>query len=119
MYHVRLEEFEEFPDGTNMPVVLAYRVLESELGSIQHLCPIAAPGTGKDPPLVVLRLDYKYPKSGYKDVIDLSGSILQAKSLLRETASPRHDSYRVRFISADSEANGQCEEHGDNRSHLS
>ena len=37
MYDVRREEFKEFPDGTNMPVVLAYRVLESELGSIQHL----------------------------------------------------------------------------------
>ena len=31
MYDVRLEEFEEFPDGTNMPVVLAYRVLELNL----------------------------------------------------------------------------------------
>jgi hypothetical protein len=42
MYDVRLEEFEEFPHGTNMPVVLTNRVLEFELGSIQHLCPVAA-----------------------------------------------------------------------------
>jgi hypothetical protein len=89
-----------------MPVVLAYRVLESELGSIQYLCPVAVLSTGKDPPVVVLGLDNKYPKPGYKDVIDLSGSLLQSKSdvvqevivrcrtwfLLRETASPRHDS---------------------------
>jgi hypothetical protein len=79
MYDVRLEEFEEFPDGTNMPVVLAYRVLEPELGSIQHLCPVAVVGTRKDPPLVVLGLDYKYAESGYKDVIDLSGAIHQSK----------------------------------------
>ena len=76
MHDVRIEEFEELPDGTNMPVVLAYRILESELGSVQHLCPVAVVSTGKDPPLVVFGLDYKYSKSRYEDVVDLSCAVL-------------------------------------------
>jgi hypothetical protein len=51
MDDVGLQEFEELSDDTNMPVVLAYRILELELGSIQHLCPVAVLCARKDPPL--------------------------------------------------------------------
>ena len=54
MYDDRLEEVEEFPDRTNMLVVLAYRVLEPEVDPIQHLCPVAVLSIGKDPPLQTL-----------------------------------------------------------------
>jgi hypothetical protein len=79
MDDVGLQEFEELSDGANMPVVLANRVLEVELGSIQHLCPVAVLSARKEPAVVVLGLDYEYPKSGYEDVIDLSGSVFQPK----------------------------------------
>ena len=66
-------------------------------------------------------------------MIDLSGSVLQSKrDVVKEVVvrwtepclyfarQPRLATilYRVRFISADSEANGQCEEYGDNRCHF-
>jgi len=76
VHDARIEEFEELPDGANMPAILAYGILESELGSVQHLRPVAVASTRKDPPPVVLGLDYKYSKSRYKDVIDLSGTVL-------------------------------------------
>jgi len=36
MYDVRLEEIEEFPDGTNMPVVLVYIGWDRKWGFLEH-----------------------------------------------------------------------------------
>jgi hypothetical protein len=62
-----------------MPVILAQRVLGSELGPIEHLCPIAVTRIREDPALVVFCLNHEYPETGNQDVIDLGGSVLEAK----------------------------------------
>ena len=61
------------------------------LDPIEHLCPIAVTWTSEYPALVVLGLDYEYSETGNQDVIDLSGSILQAKRyMIQEMVVRRH-----------------------------
>ena len=59
-----------------MPHVLENWILKFELHPVEHLRPSCVLGVRKDPALVILGLDHEHTESGYQDVINLRGAIL-------------------------------------------
>jgi hypothetical protein len=75
MNGVRRQKIEKSPYRNHVAVVLAYWILESELASKEHLCPISVTRIAEDPASVIFRLNYEHPKAWYQDMIDLRGAI--------------------------------------------
>lgn len=63
-----------------MPVVLAKRILKPVLVAVDALTPSAVLLATKNPPLHVLRLDYKDAEDGNQDMIYLSCAVPRRKN---------------------------------------
>ena len=59
-----------------MPHGLEDWILKFELHTVEHLRPRGVLGVRKDPALVIFGLDHEHAESGYQDVINLRGAIL-------------------------------------------
>lgn len=71
------QEIKKLFNGTYVPHILKDRILKFELPTVEHLCPRRVLGVCKDPALVILGLDHEHPETGYQDVINLCGAVLE------------------------------------------
>ena len=95
---IRFQEIEEVTDSTDMLIILVYRILKFKPGPEQNLGPISVYSLGENPPLKIFGLDYKYPKSRYQNVVNLScSSVLKPESDVVKEVVVRRTKPRFHF----------------------